>query len=757
MPQYDYLVVGAGLFGSVFARRMTDAGRSCLVIDKRDHIGGNCFTRNRRGIDEHRYGPHIFHTKSRRIWDFVRRYAEFHPYRHKVKARCGRRTFSFPINLMTLHQLWGVNTPQEAAAELQRQCIPIAQPADFEQWALARVGPELYELFIRGYTRKQWGKDPRELPASILKRLPIRFNFNDDYFADPYQGIPIGGYTAIFEKLLHGVDVRLDTDYFARRRELERSAEKIVYTGMIDRFFDYSLGQLEWRSLRFETEDLPMEDYQGGAIVNYCDAHIPFTRITEFKHFLPPADESRGHTIITREFPQAWTPQAEPYYPINTKANDALLAEYRLLKPRNVIFGGRLGDYRYYDMDQVIGSALARAGAELGIPEAVEDRPAQTPHIRRPAAPAWPSAVLPRTITQGEPPMDQIADRQTESAHQLTRDSGDFPANGCFTLSTPQGRRLAGNVIMHANGRIYSDSAELNTRGWHRLNTRPGALLCAGIVWNRAAEGLVTSDFRSLSNRRIRPQMLRQGRLPNRPEGHWRGTVHLTPQRPLPPRSEFEIVVAKYREDTAWTQAVAANAAVYCKDTGCGDHCPYSPLPNIGREYGTYLHHIVNRYDTLAERTLFVQGDPFFHRLPALDQFAFSGEDFLSLANMHHTMAQTVNWGWPGQTVDGRIKQAFLQLLERDADFPRFSFTWGAQFAVSRRLIHSHPKSYYRKLHEIATLPQLTLCGTQFDNLHLGFMFEFFWEKIFRPNAFTEPETRGRATNAAAGAAIAGV
>ena len=325
-----------------------------------------------------------------------------------------------------------------------------------------------------------------------------------------------------------------------------------------------------------------------------------------------------------------------------------------------------------------------------------------------------------------------------------------FPANGCFTLLTPHGRRLAGNVILHANGRIYSDSGELNTRGWNRMPNMPEAILCGGVVWNRKEHDLATNNFSALTSRRIRPQLLRQGRLANRPEGIWRGTVHLTPQKPLPTaRTEFEIVVAKYKEDTAWTQALENNATIYCKSPDDGR---YTQLPNIGREYGNYLHHIVTRYDSLARRTLFLQGDPFFHRLPPFDEFALSTDDFLSLANMHHSMAQTVDWGWPDQTVDGNVKQAFLKLLERDADFPRFSFTWGAQFAVSRELIQSHPKSYYQKLYEIALMPELALCGKRFDNLHIGFMFEFFWEKIFRPSAFTESKASGRTANAATGA-----
>jgi len=364
MAAFDYLIVGAGFFGSVFARELTDAGYRCLVIDKRDHIGGNCFTREDGGIHVHQYGAHIFHTNSRRVWDYVRQFAEFHPYRHRVKALCSGRIYSLPVNLTTLHELWGVMTPQEARAKLEAVREPIAEPTNMEQWALSQVGRELYELFFRGYTRKQWGRDPSELPASILKRLPIRLNFNDDYFDDLYQGIPIGGYTAIFEKLLKGVEVRLGTDFFAHRATLEQMASRIVYTGPLDRFFNYCLGELHYRTLRLEVRRLPVPDFQGAAVINYPESHVPFTRITEHKHL---AGTACSGTIISHEYPAEWRSGAEPFYPILDDRNRTLRQRYRELAAaeRSVIFGGRLADYIYYDMHQVVGSALTRAGTEI--------------------------------------------------------------------------------------------------------------------------------------------------------------------------------------------------------------------------------------------------------------------------------------------------------------------------------------------------------------------------------------------------------
>ena len=722
MPRYDYLIVGAGFFGAVFARQMADAGRRCLLIDRREHIGGNCYTHSVDGIDVHRYGPHIFHTRSGRIWEFINRFATFHPYRHRVRARCGGRLFTLPVNLMTLHQLWGVGTPAEALAELERRREPIPEPANFEQWALAHVGREIYELFFRGYTLKQWGRDPKELPASIIKRLPIRLDFNDEYFDDAFQGIPVGGYTPIFEKLLAGVDVRLGCDYLSRRAEFERLAGKIVYTGMVDQFFDYRLGHLEWRSLRFEMQRLAVEDFQGGAIVNYCDAGVPFTRITEFKHFVPGHVRPKGRTVVSREYPQRWQPGSEPFYPVNTEHNESLLMQYRAMKPEHVIFGGRLGDYRYYDMDQVIGSALARAKAELAGDGAGR---------KWTVGPAGGGEAVEHRVAG----LTGDADMKIGNGVASVRSEADEGARtryaGLYRVESPAGRILARNAILHESGQVISENGALNRKAWHPAGG-DGVLLC-GERW--LAEG------GRLKNER--PFGLRSGRFRTgavRSERMAAGVGHaphlgatLTPQGPLPDREHFEVVIAKYREDIRWSDTVAANRTIYCKDTNCGDCCPYIPLPNIGREYGTYLHHIVTRYDTLAERTLFVQGDPFFHHLLPIEEFAHAEEDFYYRANVHHSMGQAVNWGWPGQTATGDAKVAFLELLDCRTDLQRYDFTWGAQFSVTAGRIRLRPKSYYEKLCELAHRPKITLAGVEFDNLHIGFLFEFFWQNIFCP------------------------
>jgi len=379
MAAFDYLVVGAGFFGSVFAREMTDAGCRCLVIDRRHHIGGNCFTREESGIHVHQYGAHIFHTNSRRIWDYVRQFAEFAPYRHRVKARCGGKIYSLPVNLTTLHELWGVTTPEEARAKLDAVREPIAAPSNMEQWALSQVGRELYELFFRGYSRKQWGRNPAELPTSILKRLPIRLTFNDDYFDDLYQGLPIGGYTPMFEKLLNGVEVRLGADFFDQRARFEQLATKIVYTGPLDRFFNYCLGELEYRTLRLEFRRLEIADFQGTAVINYPESHVPFTRSTEHKHL---AGAGGSGTIVSYEYPAEWRTGAEPFYPIPDDRNRTLRQRYRDLAAaqRNVIFGGRLAEYMYYDMHQVVGAALSRANSEIeGQKRIVAPKPAILP------------------------------------------------------------------------------------------------------------------------------------------------------------------------------------------------------------------------------------------------------------------------------------------------------------------------------------------------------------------------------------------
>lgn len=360
---YDYLVVGSGLFGSTFAWHARQAGKSVLVVDVRDHVGGNCYTYDEGGIQVHAYGPHIFHTSSRRIWEFVNRFAEFRPYVHRVKAINGGRVLSMPINLMTLHQLWGVTTPEEARLRLERERVPIAHPANLEEWVLSQVGRDVYEALIKGYTAKQWGRDPSQLPASIVKRLPIRLTWDDNYYDDVYQGIPTGGYTRIFDGLLEGCDVRLCTDFLAHRDELEARSLRTVYTGPIDAFYGRCFGALEYRTLDFETRVLDVPDYQGVSQLNYTAADVPWTRVVEHKHFEPVKTD---HTVVTWERPVPWSEGAVPYYPVNDAANEATYARYRDLAQREprTVFGGRLASYKYRDMHQVIGEAMALAARE---------------------------------------------------------------------------------------------------------------------------------------------------------------------------------------------------------------------------------------------------------------------------------------------------------------------------------------------------------------------------------------------------------
>ena len=366
MKNYDYLIVGAGLFGATFAREMADAGKKCLVVDKRPHIGGNVYSENRNGVDVHVYGAHIFHTSNDRIWEYVNRFATFNNYVNKPKVRFGDRIFSFPINLMTLHQLWGVMTPAEAEAKLEEVRIPCENPDNLEDWILSQVGREVYETFIRGYTMKQWQRDPRELPASIIKRLPIRMVFEENYFFDKYQGIPIEGYTKMVENMLEGIDVRTDVDYFADREELNALADRVVFTGKIDEYFDFCHGELEYRTLRFEHEELE-GDFQGNAVVNYTSPDVPFTRIVEHKHFLPSTASKLPNTIVTREYSDEYKRGKTPYYPINNDRNNTMYKKYAAMAKAEdgVIFGGRLSEYKYYDMHQVIGSALVKAKREL--------------------------------------------------------------------------------------------------------------------------------------------------------------------------------------------------------------------------------------------------------------------------------------------------------------------------------------------------------------------------------------------------------
>ena len=360
--KYDYLVVGAGLFGSVFARELSDAGRRVLVIDQRAHIGGNVYTREEHGIQVHVYGPHIFHTDDARVWKYVNRFAEFNHYVHHPLARYGDKVYSLPVNLMTLQQLWGVSTPAEAERALAEARIPCDKPSNLEDWILSQVGEQIYRTFIYGYTKKQWGRDPRELPASIIRRMPIRLNFNNNYFNDRYQGIPIGGYTGLVERMLEGIDVELGRS-FRDMADWRSQARKLVFTGKIDEFFDYRFGELEYRTLEFRHEVVE-GDYQGVAQMNYTSEDVTFTRIVEHKHFEFGQQEK---SIITREYPAEWGHGKNPYYPINDDRNSDVFRQYKAEadKLEDVIFGGRLARYRYYDMHQVIGAALVAADREL--------------------------------------------------------------------------------------------------------------------------------------------------------------------------------------------------------------------------------------------------------------------------------------------------------------------------------------------------------------------------------------------------------
>jgi UDP-galactopyranose mutase len=360
---YDYLIVGSGLFGSIFAREMTDRGAKCLVIDKRNHVGGNCYTENKDGIHIHKYGPHIFHTNSDKIWNYMNRWTSFNHFTYRPKVNYQNKLYSFPINLFTLYQLWGVTTPAAARQRIEKEKIHIENPSNLEEWILSQVGTQIYETFIKGYTKKQWNRSPKDLPASIVKRLPIRLVFDDNYFDDKYQGIPTEGYTAIFDKLLKHIPTETGVDYLQDRDKWNNIANKIVYTGAIDEFFDYDFGTLEWRSLKFEEEHLDISDYQGVAAINYTDENVPFTRIVEHKHF---NFGKQNHTVITKEYPQDWDVSKEKYYPVNDDFNNNLYSLYRdRIDHDKYIFGGRLADYKYYDMHQVVGSAISRVEGEL--------------------------------------------------------------------------------------------------------------------------------------------------------------------------------------------------------------------------------------------------------------------------------------------------------------------------------------------------------------------------------------------------------
>lgn len=365
---YDYLVVGSGLYGAVFAHEARANGRSVLVVDKRPHIGGNVYTACVEGIHVHRYGAHVFHTNNERVWAYVNRFAGFSRYIHSPVANYRGELYALPFNMHTFRQMWGVVTPEEAAARLEAQRREIAgEPTNLEEQAISMVGRDIYEKLVRGYTQKQWGRDCRELPAFLIRRLPVRLTYDNNYYSARYQGIPVGGYTRMVANMLEGIEVRLNTDYLEHRAELDALAHRVVYTGPIDAFFSYRLGALQYRCVRFEDELLDIPDFQGHAVVNYTDAETPWTRIIEHKWFEP--GETCGalrRTFISREYASEWRPGDEPYYPVNDERNGALYTGYRALADaqQRVIFGGRLGEYRYYDMDQVIDAALNRWAQE---------------------------------------------------------------------------------------------------------------------------------------------------------------------------------------------------------------------------------------------------------------------------------------------------------------------------------------------------------------------------------------------------------
>ncbi len=363
---YDLLIVGAGLYGAVFARLATDAGKKVLVIDKRPHIAGNIYTEKQEGINVHIYGAHIFHTNNKEVWDYLNRFAVFNRFTNSPVANYKGELYSLPFNMYTFNKMWGVVTPEEAAAKIEEQRKEIkGEPKNLEEQAISLVGRDIYEKLIKGYTEKQWGRDCKDLPAFIIKRLPVRLTFDNNYFNALYQGIPIGGYTKMIENMLSGIEVRLDTDFLKNRENLSALAKTIVYTGPIDAYFDYSLGTLEYRSVRFENETLDKPSFQGNAAVNYTDRETPWTRIIEHKWFEFGKDENGNDlpkTVISREYSSEWKPGDEPYYPVNDGKNGALYEKYKKLAEgeKNVIFGGRLGEYKYYDMDKTVEAAFEK-------------------------------------------------------------------------------------------------------------------------------------------------------------------------------------------------------------------------------------------------------------------------------------------------------------------------------------------------------------------------------------------------------------
>ena len=369
---YDYLIVGAGLYGAVFAHEARKRGKSVLVVDKRAHVGGNVYTEKIAGINVHKYGAHIFHTNDKRVWAYITQFAEFNRFTNSPVANYKGELYSLPFNMYTFNKMWGVVTPEEAAAKLAEQRAEInSTPRNLEEQAISLVGRDVYEKLVKGYTEKQWGRECKNLPAFIIRRLPVRLTFDNNYFNARYQGIPVGGYTKLVENLLDGIEIRLNTDYLLRKDELNAEARRIIYTGPIDAYFGYKLGCLEYRSVRFETEVLDIPNFQGNAAVNYTDRETPWTRIIEHKWFEFGKDENGNNlpkTVISREFSSEWKPGDKPYYPVNDEKNSQLYTEYKALAnvEKNTIFGGRLGEYKYYDMDQVIAAALDMADKEFG-------------------------------------------------------------------------------------------------------------------------------------------------------------------------------------------------------------------------------------------------------------------------------------------------------------------------------------------------------------------------------------------------------
>ncbi|WP_455542945.1 UDP-galactopyranose mutase [Intestinibacter sp.] len=369
--KFDYLVVGSGLYGSIFAHEAKKKGKSVLVIEKRENIGGNIYTKNIENINVHIYGAHIFHTNNKKVWDYITKFADFNRFTNSPVANYKGELYSLPFNMYTFNKMWGVVTPEEAANKINEQRAEIKnEPQNLEEQAISLVGRDIFEKLIKGYTEKQWGRDCKELPPFIIKRLPVRLTFDNNYFNALYQGIPVGGYTGLIEKLLEGIEVRLNTDYLENKAEFDKLAHKIVYTGPIDAYFDYKLGTLEYRSVRFETELLDIPNYQGNAAVNYTDKETPWTRIIEHKWFEFGKDLEGNDipkTVISREYSSEWKPGDEPYYPVNDEKNNNLYKKYKDLadKENNVIFGGRLGEYKYYDMDQVIAAVLDKCNEEL--------------------------------------------------------------------------------------------------------------------------------------------------------------------------------------------------------------------------------------------------------------------------------------------------------------------------------------------------------------------------------------------------------